>query len=219
MTILKNAIDSIQIGVDDFEDPDERRSASAVRNIFAGLLLLYKEKLCRLSPAHDKELLIRQNILPVQDADENILFKGKGNKTVDVSTIEERFKSLNVNVDWARFREINSLRNDLEHYYTAKSPDAVREVISKSFLLIRDFLVSELNEDPVELIGSDCWSTLLAMSDVYAAEQKDCNTSILKIDWKYRTVKESLRHLRCPECSSALVQAPYEDDLLTPTAE
>lgn len=212
MSILQNAIDSIQVGIEDFEDGDERRNVSAVRNISAGTLLLYKEKLCRLSPNHDKELLIKQNIRPIQDAGGNIFFEGKGNKTVDVQSIKERFSSLKVAVDWKRFDEINSLRNDLEHYYTSKSPDAIREIIAKSFLLIRDFLVNELNENPQELIGNDCWSSLLRVSDVYSAEEADCKASVDKIDWKYEAVKECLEHLRCPQCHSSLIKAPYEDD-------
>jgi hypothetical protein len=42
MSILQNAIDSIQIGIEDYENGDDRRSISAVRNIAAGTLLLYK---------------------------------------------------------------------------------------------------------------------------------------------------------------------------------
>lgn len=41
MSILKNAIDSIQVGVEDFQSDDDRRCVSAVRNIGAGILLLY----------------------------------------------------------------------------------------------------------------------------------------------------------------------------------
>jgi hypothetical protein len=49
MSILQNAIDSIQVGVEDYNLEDDRRNASAIRNIFAGILLLYKERLCELS--------------------------------------------------------------------------------------------------------------------------------------------------------------------------
>lgn len=139
MSILQNAIDSIQIGIEDYQTDDDRRSVSAVRNISAGILLLYKEKLCRLSPAHDKELLIKKDIRPIKATDGQVVFKGTGKKTVDVNSIIERFSSLKVTVDWERFNEINQLRNDLEYYYTSKSADAVREVVAKSFLLIRDF--------------------------------------------------------------------------------
>ena len=94
MSIIQNAIDSIQIGIEDYEDSDDRRSVSAVRNISAGILLLYKEKLCQLSPEGNKELLIKQNIRPIQNEDGDIVFEGKGYKTVDVQSIKERFKSL-----------------------------------------------------------------------------------------------------------------------------
>ena len=114
MSIIQNAIDSIQIGIEDYQDGDDRRSVSAVRNISAGILLLYKDKLCQLSPDENKELLIKQNIRPVQNESGDIVFEGKGNKTVDVQSIKERFKSLNVSVDWGRFDEINKLRNQIK---------------------------------------------------------------------------------------------------------
>lgn len=213
MSILLNAIDSIQIGIEDYEDGDSRRSVSAVRNISAGTLLLYKEKLCRLSPDRDKELLIKQNIRPIKGEGGEIVFEGKGKKTVDVQSIKERFDSLNVSVDWKRFDEINSLRNDLEHYYTSKSPDSIREIVAKSFLLIRDFLVNELNENPQELIGDESWSSLLNVAEVYSAEELACKESINKINWKYQTVHESLKYLRCPLCHSSLIQAPDETEI------
>ena len=50
VSILKNAIDSIAIGLEDYESTDERRIVSSTRNIFAGILLLFKHKLCELSP-------------------------------------------------------------------------------------------------------------------------------------------------------------------------
>lgn len=213
MSILQNAIDSIQIGVEDFGSDDERRSVSAIRNIAAGMLLLFKEKLCRLSPLHDSELLIKRDIEPAAGTDGNLVFKGKGKQTVNVIQIQERFKSLNVGVDWKRLEEITNLRNELEHYYAKKSPDGVREVVAKSFLLIRDFVVNELDENPQELFGTDCWEALLKTNEVYSAEEAACNASISQIDWKYSAVKDSLTHLRCPECNSALIQAINDDDI------
>lgn len=44
-TILTNAIQSIQIGVEDYRSDDRRRLLSAIRNVQAGILLLCKEKL------------------------------------------------------------------------------------------------------------------------------------------------------------------------------
>lgn len=49
MSILKNAVDSIALGLEDYEtsiaEEDERRIISCTRNIYAGILLLFKHKL------------------------------------------------------------------------------------------------------------------------------------------------------------------------------
>ena len=212
MSIIQNAIDSIQTGIEDYEYGSNRRGVSAVRNISSGILLLYKEKLCQLSPEGNKELLIKQNISPVHNENGDIIFEGKGHKTVDVQSIKERFKSLSISVEWRRFDEINKLRNDLEHYYTAKSPDAIREIVAKSFLLIRDFLTEHLNKDPQIILGEDVWATLLEVNDVYSAEKESCKKSIDAVDWIYESVKDSLQNLRCSKCHSSLIQAPNNDD-------
>jgi hypothetical protein len=86
-TILKNAIASIQLGVEDHKSGDERRSLSAVRNLTAGILLLFKEKLRQLSPAGSDEVLIKERIRPSRDADGSVTFRGEGRKTVDVQAI------------------------------------------------------------------------------------------------------------------------------------
>ena len=119
MNIYKNAINSIKVGVEDYtlSKKDAKRAISAVRNIVAGILLLYKEKLCLLSPDHDKELLIKQDISFIYENDE-LVIKGTGKNTVNSVEISKRFKDLNISVDWETFKEINQLRNNLEHYYT-----------------------------------------------------------------------------------------------------
>ena len=73
---------------------------SATRNITAGVLLLFKEKLRQLSPSDSDEVLIKQRIQPEFDANGSVIFKGDGKKTVDVQQIEERFKALNIEANW-----------------------------------------------------------------------------------------------------------------------
>lgn len=213
MGILRNAIDSIQIGIEDFKSGDDRRNASAVRNITAGILLLYKEKLCRLSPDHDRELLILKDIRPVINDAGKLQFVGQGDKTVDRADIQKRFSSLKVKTDWDQFNKIVKLRNNIEHYYTTEHPNSVREHISKSFMIIRDFLINELQEEPSHLIGEECWNVLLDVNEVYDKEHEVCADSLNKIDWKYGTVYRALEELRCPSCSSELVKAEnYEGE-------
>jgi hypothetical protein len=59
-TILENAVSSIQIGIEDYQSNDPRRVLSVVRNLSAGVLLLFKEKLRQLSPDGSDEVLIKQ---------------------------------------------------------------------------------------------------------------------------------------------------------------
>ncbi|MBW1777587.1 MAG: hypothetical protein JRJ54_08335, partial [Deltaproteobacteria bacterium] len=134
MSILKNAIDSIAIGLEDYQSTDERRIVSSARNIFAGILLLFKHKLCELSPAGSDEVLIKQKVLPEIDATGAVRWIGKGKKTVDVQNIRDRFESLGISVDWKRLERINKYRNNIEHYYSNLNTQSVQQLISDSFL-------------------------------------------------------------------------------------
>jgi len=212
MLLLRNAVESIQVGVEDYLMNDSRRYLSAVRNICAGILLLYKEKLYRLSPEHDKEVLIKKDIRPAYDNEGNIIFVGNGKKTVDVHEIEQRFTNLDIEVDWKKFNKLNQLRNNIEHYYTDESPDVVREVVAKSFILIRDFISEHLQKDPLELLGDKCWQALLDTAEVYKAEEEACRKSFEKINWKYTALEESVNQIRCPDCHSSLIKAEDEGD-------
>lgn len=96
MSMLANAVASIRLGVEDFRDAenDEARALSAIRNLTAGLLLLFKVKLQELSPAGSKEALLKQTVTPVLDTDGNPIWIGTGSKTVDVQIIILRLKGL-----------------------------------------------------------------------------------------------------------------------------
>jgi len=213
MSLLNNAIESIQVGVEDYLMGDSKRYLSAVRNICAGILLLYKDKLCRLSPPHDKEVLIKKDIRPIDDGKGNVTFIGTGKKTVDVYEIRERFNSLKVTVDWKKFDQLNQLRNNIEHYYTDKSPDAVREVIVTSFLLIRDFISEYLEEEPCNVLGEECWQALLKTKDVYQAEEEDCRQTFLVYGFDSQILDRILANIRCPFCHSTLIKAKDGSDI------
>ena len=64
MDLLENAVQSIQVGVEDYGVASSPRLLSAARNIHAGNLLLFKEALHRLSPADSNDALIMSNIVP-----------------------------------------------------------------------------------------------------------------------------------------------------------
>ncbi len=64
MSLLDNAVGAIQIAIEDFGSNDQRRVLGAIRNLHAGILLLCKVKLQRLSPADSDEVLLKQSIKP-----------------------------------------------------------------------------------------------------------------------------------------------------------
>lgn len=205
-TILKNAVASIQIGIEDYLSNDERRSLSAVRNLTAGILLLFKEKLRQLSPQGSEEALIKKVVRPVQVAGQGLAFIGQGKKTVDTQEIKERFESLGVVANFARLEAVIRLRNDIEHYRTNASAETMREVVAKSFLVVRDFIATELHEDPAELLGEATWSTLLDEGEVYERELVECQAAMEAVDWNSPNGEWIASHIRCEHCGSELMK-------------
>jgi hypothetical protein len=154
-----------------------------------------------------------KDIRPVITEAEELQFIGQGDKTVDVADIQKRFASLKVKTDWDQFSKIVKLRNNIEHYYTTEHPGSVREHISKSFMIIRDFLINELEEEPSQLIGEECWNVLLDVNEIFDKEYKVCTESLKKFDWKFGTVFRAIEEIMCPDCGSGLVKAEnYEGD-------
>ncbi|WP_175850115.1 hypothetical protein [Burkholderia cepacia] len=215
-TILKNAVQSIQIGVEDFQSTDPRRVLSATRNIIAGLLLLFKEKLRMLSPKDSHEVLIKQKILPQQGSNGSVVFTGEGKKTVDVQQIKERFESLGIVVDMATFDKISKIRNNIEHYLVTESPSAIKELVADSFLIIRDFVTKELGFEPVDLLGVHTWNALLETSAVMEKERAECKAAIEEIDWGSDLMHQVSAALTCLSCESSLLKPvdPEVDSVL-----
>lgn len=205
-TILKNAVISIQLGVEDFQSEDERRCLSAVRNLTAGILLLFKEKLRLLSPPGSEDVLIKQSIQPVHLSDGQVVFRGLGNKTVDTDQIKKRFKSLGVNADFVRLESIFKLRNNIEHFRSSESRDGIRTLLAKSFVVIRDFITDELNQHPSELLGTQSWGILLAENEVYENERAACVCDLRSVEHLFKANLDVTQHIACSSCRSDLVR-------------
>ena len=210
--LLKNAAQSLLIGVEDYISTDPGRILSSVRNITAGILLLFKEKLRQLSPAESDEVLLKKRISP-KITKGKVTFLGSGRRTVDAQEIQERFESLGIQVDWKRVRDIVTIRNNIEHYYTDEPTTRLRELIGDTFLLVRDFTTIHLNVTPVELLGEKTWKILLETGEVYAKELEHCQAERARIRWPVDILRRVAECIRCPECDSELMK-PVDD---TPT--
>jgi hypothetical protein len=205
MNLLENAKRSIDLALDDFKSKSKNRLLSSVRNLHAGILLLYKERLRALSPSDSEEVLLKQRIIPKKNEYGHVHFVGEGKKTVDVQQIRKRFAGLGIPTDWKRFERINDLRNDIEHYYTKLDRDSIRGMISDTFILIRDFVQNELKRDPMEILGSASWKTLISVSEVYEREKEECIKRLDAINWGSASLAEALYDLQCQQCGSRLL--------------
>lgn len=81
-------------------------------------------------------------------------------------------------------------------------------MISNSFIIIRDFISEQLNQDPKELLGNDAWSTLVSINEVYEKERNDCNESIESLYFFSETIKDALDKFifnSCNKCGSDLI--------------
>ncbi|OIR24920.1 hypothetical protein [Bathymodiolus thermophilus thioautotrophic gill symbiont] len=207
MSILKNAIDSIAIGLEDYQSPDKRRIISSARNISAGILLLFKYKLCELSPPGSNESLIKQQILPKINATGGVDWVGKGGKTVDVQNIKKRFESLDITVDWKRLDQIKKYRNNIEHYYDTQNFQSAQGLISNSFLIIRDFISEYLNEDPKKLLGDKAWATLIEVNEVHEKEKLACVDTLETLGFFNDEILDSFKNYSCKKCGSGLIMS------------
>jgi DNA-directed RNA polymerase subunit M/transcription elongation factor TFIIS len=205
MSLLDNAITSLHLGLEDYSSGKEARLLSAVRNLHAGILLLYKEKLRQLSPPGSNEVLVKAKSKFQKTPAGGVESVGDGKKTADVAQIRERFKSLGVNTHWDRFEKVSALRNEVEHYFTTANPGAIEAMISDTFLIIRDFIHDELGRDPKALLGDEAWAKLLSVSDVVEKERDLCQKALEAIDWESEALADAVLNLTCTECGSPLL--------------
>lgn len=210
-TILDNAVYSIQIGIEDYKSEDPRRILSAIRNIYAGTILLFKEKLRQLSP--DNEDLIKQKVLPRYDKSGNVVLSGTGKNTVGLHEIEMYFKALNIQFDCKRVKKVQQARNDIEHYCTDLTPEQIKESIANTFIVLKNFVTNQLKEEPIDLFGLETWQVFLDVGEVFAAQKQECSDAMKALDWKESELKAMIDSYTCDKCNSELIKPTGESDV------
>lgn len=206
MLILKNAINSIQLGLEDYElsKIDTRRIVSAARNFHAGILLLMKYKLSLLSPDDSEDVLIKKKIKPKMENGE-LIWIGDGKKTVDIQDIKERFKFLNIDFNWATFDDLTNERNNLEHYYTNSNSNIIENLVSSTFPLLNDFIRDHLDRDPEALLGDDAWNVLTEKYDLYLKNKESKEQKFEILNYYSDTILSALKEYRCNCCGSEFI--------------
>ncbi|NNA05926.1 hypothetical protein HBN65_03750 [Pseudomonas lundensis] len=214
--LLENAVHSIQLGVHDYQlcSGTEIRALSSARNLFAGMLLIFKYRIASFAstPAEAVALIYKpKSIVPKIGATgiEWIPIL-ESNKTIDFRMIGERLDSLGVKTDWKKVTTLQHCRNALEHLHPNHGIGEIQRFISELFPILRSFIEDELRRSPAELLG-DAWQMLLQTHDFYAQAMHVAVNS-----WKEAGIKPHafsvLSTCHCPSCGSKLLQ-PHPIDI------
>lgn len=200
--VFANAVDSIKMGIEDYAQDTPARALSAVRNFYAGVLLLGKELLIRAAPLADPDEVIGAKYAPFPDGKGGVDHVIEGYQTVDFNTLSKRFKDFGIPIDTKGLQELNGLRNHIEHRYTDQPAKTVREAIARAFP-IAVAMFQHAGEHPADVLD-EAWPIMLDVRALYEAELARCRATFAVVNWVSATVAE--QHLRCEECGSDLIE-------------
>lgn len=214
--LRENALTSIRLGVEDFErcrlagdDGDPARALSAIRNLFAGVLLLFKYKIatCVDDPSDAEALIFNPpEVLPHPDGKGGVNWGPVGkfkNSTIDVATIRKRFETFEIEVDWAVVEKLQACRNHLEHLHPAHTLGEVADFVAELFPVLQSFIQSQLDETPADILGS-AWQAMLLHHNFFVENSQKCADA-----WAEAGVPEGMQPwvqvCKCPQCASTLL--------------
>ncbi len=207
--LLQNAITSIQLGIEDYRSNDPRRTISAVRNFYAGVLLLGKQCLLEQAPDAGPMQVLATSFQPMPDDAGGVTIVPKGFRTIDLGELRERFKQFDL--DWPKgdISGLQRLRNEFEHFHSSAQDTTIRQVIASCFPLVDGFF-EILDRNPAQQLGA-AWETMLEEERFFTAQKASCHLTLKSLPWcaELKDVE-----LSCPNCGSALLYQvdPNNDD-------
>ena len=185
--LYKNAIWSIELGIEDFDINSQKRSISAVRNLYSGILLLLK---C---------IIVKNSEIGIES-----IYRKNTKITIGYPEIKEKFKSISPKMEWGTLDQLNDIRNNLEHFHYSDSEKLVNEYFHKSYILLKEITESYVNKNINEVIDNNTWKILNNNQLIQKKEKQKCldtiNGSIIdKLYNKYESI------IYCRNCNSSLL--------------
>lgn len=199
LDLLENAIASIKVGIEDYESKDRHRSISAVRNFYAGILLLGKQCLLNVVPKADPMDVLGTRYEPIPNGDGNVEFRYQGERTIDFGELRDRFRKFNLEWPNVGIEKLQKLRNKFEHYHSSESVEQIQEIIADCFPLVEHFF-SNLELDPAEKLGH-AWEIMLKEKRFFQSKKKECDETFSELPWK----EFDPSYLQCSSCDSGLL--------------
>lgn len=215
--IMENAVGMITVGIEDYLQGSEYRKYSAVRNVYAGILLLYKAYLYRITPengnqgdliySHDSDVDIDGNLSATYTR------KIKKNKTIGFHEIKKLLKKIGYNVQKDKLNKLNELRCDIEHLYVNKELKNVDEIFYYSTSLIADFYFKKLNYDPCEDFEEEKWNSLIDRKKDFGERIKSSIKSFSNLQANFPQLEPIIGHMRCQSCRSRILHLAGLSDM------
>lgn len=211
--LLQNSINSIKLGIEDYElsttSGKESRAISAARNIYAGLLLLFKYRIGQLasSPQQLTELLYKpEKIQPERNASGFIEWRPSPHSkdTIDTGMIQARLVGLGIYHDWDVVEKLRKCRNDLEHLHPKAPTIEIQRLIVDLFPMLKRFIHEELGQSPSKLL-EEAWESMVAVSSFYEETQKEA-FELWKAAGLPKKAWDFLSTCSCDGCYSSLLQ-------------
>ena len=205
--LRKNARLSIDLGVEDYVhgQSDSRRYVTALRNLYSGLLLLYKSHLAFLSKEQEC-CIVRSNMDWEVTEDGGIKFKGlkPDCKTVDVSGILDALKKFKIHVDKSAIDRVGKYRNQTEHYFDPNGlrGEVVRTHVVDLLKLVRDFTTHAMRIEPGQLFSNQARDVLIRDEQVVEKERAERRDALGRLEWYEPFVKDVFSNVTCPQCNS-----------------
>lgn len=203
--VLTNALISIQMGIEDYQSNDARRPVSAVRNFYAGVLLLGKQCLLNEVPNADPMEVIGTRFAPKPDGEGGVIHEPEGHQTIDLGQLRSRFRDFGLAWPSGDIASLQRLRNDLEHFHSPAPHEAIRQAIADCFPLVEGFF-AQLEVDPREALG-DAWEVMLTEERFFADQKRGCDATWNPLPWS--NYLNNLKNVSCESCGSSLV---YQED-------
>lgn len=208
--IMKNAVGMITVGIEDYLIGEEYRKYSAVRSIYAGILLLYKAYLYRITPQGGNQgdlIYLHESDVDINtDLSANYKRKIKRNKTIGFDEIIKLLNKTGYSVENDKLRRLNKLRCEIEHLYVNEELKTVDEVFYFSTSLISDFYAKKLQQDPCEDFGEEMWENLVDKKNDFSEKLSESIRTFSTFKNAFPYSGPIIGQMRCPYCRSRILK-------------
>ena len=202
--LRENACSAIELGVADYKSGsvDNRRYITAVRNLFCGLLLLYKAHLALITKAQGCFIIKAKTDWELKDGVFVLKPFSDGDKTLDVAGIREAFARLGIKIDNHTLNRVNRYRNQAEHLYDegGDNSSAVMPHVVDLIKLARDFITETMEMPPERLLSKEVLSVLLSDEEVVRKEREEKDRVLSELKWYRPNIKAIFSDIVCPTC-------------------